>query len=213
MSYLGGERIRGIEAPLPPGEQVRWEGRPRAGALARRAFHARAIILYFAAVGLLRAVFQLAGGVPAAVISGSLVLAVGAGIVAAGLSTFLGWLSARTTVFAITDRRVVLKAGMMVSSTINLPFRIIEQVQTRMYPDGTGDFVLVLSGSDRIAYLQLWPYARPWRLAHPQPMLRSVPDAARVAETLREALVAFNAPPAPPHEAARRERPTPVTVP
>ncbi|MGA2129178.1 MAG: PH domain-containing protein, partial [Xanthobacteraceae bacterium] len=37
--------------------------------------------------------------------------------------------------------------------------------------------------------LVLWPHVRPWHVARPQPMLRAVPDALRVAETLARAMV------------------------
>ena len=53
--------------------------------------------------------------------------------------------------------------------------------------DGSGDLPLTLSGEDRIAWLHLWPHARPFHLAHPEPMLRSVPDAAAVAQLLSQA--------------------------
>ena len=52
---------------------------------------------------------------------------------------------------------------------------------------GTGGLPLTLLGPDRIAFLHLWPHARPWRLGKPEPMLRSVPQAALVARVLTEA--------------------------
>jgi len=57
-----------------------------------------------------------------------------------------------------------------------------------VYADGTGDIPLTMIGADRIAYLNLWPHARPWRIARPEPMLRAIPDAARVGEILSGAL-------------------------
>ena len=43
-----------------------------------------------------------------------------------------------------------------------------------------------MAGNDRIAWLQLWPHARPWRLGKPQPMLRCVPQGAQVAKLLAQ---------------------------
>jgi hypothetical protein len=48
--------------------------------------------------------------------------------------------------------------------------------------------VLSLAGSDRIAYLHLWPHVRPWQLKRTQPMLRALADAKTVAQTLATAL-------------------------
>jgi ketosteroid isomerase-like protein len=54
--------------------------------------------------------------------------------------------------------------------------------------DGSGDLPLSLNGSDRMAYLNLWPHARPWRLKDTVPMLLGIPDAARVGALLGDAL-------------------------
>lgn len=201
MSYGGGERIAGIDAPLPPGERVRWQGRPALGPLARRAFHVRAILLYFGALAALRAVLSSSDGRPRAeVLAGASALLV-MGIVAAGLAWFVAWLSVRTTVFAVTDRRVVLKSGIVLSTTLSLPFRVVDRVDVRRHRDGSGDVVIAIGGNDRIAYFTLWPYARPWRLSHPEPMLRAVPDFDDLTTALRQALAAQGAatvPEAPP---------------
>ena len=100
----------------------------------------------------------------------------------------MAWLSARTTVYTITDRRVVMRVGIVLSVTFNLPFRVIQSAALMTHADGTGDIPLALAGEDRIAYLHLWPHARPWRIARPQPMLRCVPAAASVAALLSRAV-------------------------
>ena len=41
----------------------------------------------------------------------------------------------------------------------------------------------------KIAYLNLWPHARPFRMANPEPALRCVPRAIEVAEILSRALI------------------------
>ena len=48
--------------------------------------------------------------------------------------------------------------------------------------------MLSLAGSDRIAYLHLWPHVRPWQLKRTQPMLRALADAQGVAQILASAL-------------------------
>ena len=100
----------------------------------------------------------------------------------------MAWLTARTTVYTITNRRVVMRIGIVLSVTFNLPFRVIDSAALRGYADGTGDLTLVLAGEDRISYLHLWPHARPWHVARPVPMLRCVSDAAGVAAMLSRAV-------------------------
>jgi hypothetical protein len=197
MSFSGGERIRQISTPLPPGEHVRWEGVPDWRSLAVHVFHARKALLYCLAIGLVRGAlaWQADRSLPVAI--GSVVFLALLGAAAAGCSVILALVTARTTVYAVTDRRVVMRIGVVVSWVVNIPFRQIEHVQLRERSRGTADLALALSGADRLAYFQLWPHARPWHIGRPQPMLRAVPDGARVGAVLREAILAAGEPGVP----------------
>jgi hypothetical protein len=53
--------------------------------------------------------------------------------------------------------------------------------------NGTGSIALETIGDTTISYLVCWPHVRPWSLAKTQPMLRCIPDAARVAKLLADA--------------------------
>jgi hypothetical protein len=90
-------------------------------------------------------------------------------------------------VYAITDRRVVIKLGLVLPTTVNIPFRLIEAAECRRFRDGTGQIALRLSREDRIGYVHLWPHVRPWRLRYPEPMLRGLTDVTGVAEHLQAA--------------------------
>jgi hypothetical protein len=83
-----------------------------------------------------------------------------------------------------------MRIGVALPLTLNVPFRIIASASLKAYPDGTGDLPVELNGKERVAYVVLWPHARPWRLARTQPMLRCVADASRVAEILARAVAA-----------------------
>ena len=74
--------------------------------------------------------------------------------------------------------------------TVNVPFRVVESVASTVDAHGYGGIALKLSGEDRIAYLNLWPHARRWQFARPQPMMRAIPDVANVSEIISNALVA-----------------------
>ena len=185
------EPIPGLPERLPDGERILWQGAPRWTALARRAFHVRSLAIYFSALLILRALTALWDGVSlqAAIASGFwLMLLALAGL---GVLAFLAWLSSRTTVYTITNRRVVMRFGIALPMTVNLPFRVVETAALKTYADGTGDIPLSLNTGDRIAYLHMWPHVRAWKIRHPQPMLRAVPEAAQTAEILGRALTAF----------------------
>jgi Bacterial PH domain len=183
------EPVHGLPEALPAGERLLWQGSPEWKRLAQRAFHVRKLVVYFAAMMALRVVFMLGEPVPPS--AGAVLLSVLWMVVLActaiGLLTLVAWLSARATVYTVTDRRVVMRIGIVLTLTFNIPFKRITGASLHLDADGSGDLPLALTGEDRIAWLHLWPHARPWHLAHPEPMLRSVPQAAEVARLLTEA--------------------------
>jgi hypothetical protein len=190
---------RGLPGPLPAGERILWQGSPTTAGLLVRVFHARLVIAWFAVCAL---AFGLAAGSPAAALAKvGPTLLVGAGAVA--LLWLLAWLTHRTTLYTVTNRRIVLQAGIALPVTHNLPFAQLDSAALRAFTDGSGDLPLQLRPGLRIAYLQLWPHARPWRLTRTEPMLRSVPEADAVAAILARALEAHAAGAALPVRVAR----------
>lgn len=203
----------GLPAPLPRDERVLWQGTPDWRALALRAFHVRKLIVYFAVMLLLRGAATLsAGGSVMDALVGMAWLAPLA-VLGVGIVVTLARLSARTAMFTVTDRRVVMRVGIVLTVTFNLPYRCIRNADVRLDAGGTGDIALALQGSDRIAYLHLWPFARPWRVARPEPLLRGIPDAANVARVLSLAwseatgVPVTSAPAARPAPARERRQP------
>lgn len=180
--------LRGVEVPLPDGERLLWQGSPNRTELALHAFHARKIAIYFAVLIVLGGVFAL--GEPNAMeqfLASSKWLALG-GAIAVLFASIVATLSARTTLYAITERRVVMKVGMALPVVLNLPLHVIDGVQMRPRAHGRGDIALQLGTKNRVAYAVLWPHARPWRFRHPEPLLRGVEDVASVGAILTEAL-------------------------
>jgi hypothetical protein len=180
----------GLPERLPATEKILWQGSPDARALARSAFHIRKLALYFAALVALQAANVAADGASAADVLLALVWP--AGLSALGLLGVwtLAWLTARTAVYTVTDRRVVMRIGIVLTLTFNLPLRTVESAAMRQGSGGHGDIVLALKGPDHIAWLHLWPHVRPWHLTRTQPMLRAVPQVADVAALLQRAWAA-----------------------
>lgn len=182
------EPIRGLPAQLPEGEDILWQGAPQRAALARRLFKARWLGLYFAALAVwaLTTAFYDGRGLVAGATSIAGLAAMG--VAAVGLLQAYAWLIARTSVYTITHRRVVMRVGVALPITFNLPFRQITGAGLKAYPDGTGDLPLTLRNGQKIAYVHMWPHVRPWKFGKPEPMLRCIADADRVATLLAEAM-------------------------
>ncbi|MGR3802552.1 photosynthetic complex putative assembly protein PuhB [Marinibacterium profundimaris] len=179
------EPIPGLPEHLPKGEHLLWQGRPDAMALAREALNLRWVAGYFALLALWRFGAILDEGVGAGLAMAAPFLLLGA--VVCGLLWIVAFLQARATVYTITDARVVMRIGAALTLTLNLPFRQIASAGLDLRRDGTGTIALDLAEDIRLSWLVCWPHVRPWRLRKPQPALRAIPDAARVAGLLAEA--------------------------
>lgn len=207
------EPVHGLPEALPAGEHIVWQGAPRWQRLAIDALHVRKVAAYF---GLLIAwrvvdVFGGGGGTVDALLAAAWTLPL-AGI-AIGLLALIAWLMARTTVYTLTNRRVVMRVGVVLSISFNVPLTRVASADLRGHADGTGDISLELAGPERIAYLHLWPHARPWHVRRPQPTLRALPDVRRVAAQLADALAASAGQARQPLEPAGTSTPAPATAP
>lgn len=182
------EPQRGLPQPLPPGETLLWQGAPDWRVLARRAFHVRKFALYFAVLMAWRVASTLADGGGATEALTALLWPLPLAALALGFIVLLAWLVSRTSLYTLTDRRVVMRVGVVLTVTFNLPLRRIEAAHLVERADGSGDIALQLDPEDRIGLLHLWPHARPWQLARPQPTLRALAQVRPVARLLGEAL-------------------------
>lgn len=201
----GLEPVPGLPGRLPEGETLLWQGRPAWRLLARRALHLHGIAAYFLLLAVWRGATIAADGGSTADIAAGAALLIALGAVPIGFLAFYAWIAARVTVYSITTRRVVMRVGVALPVTINLPFALIEAASLARQPDGSGDIALRMVPGQRVSWIMLWPHLRPWRFARPEPMLRGLVDAEAVAQILGRALAASSALPVTPlPEAARR---------
>jgi hypothetical protein len=190
MSEHDFEPVRGLPGVLPDGETILWQGAPRWLDLATEAFHIRAVSAYFAAMLAWRTGDAVVHGQAATTAIMSALSVTPLAAAAVGLLAGLAWLNSRTTVYTITNKRVVMRFGAAVPKAINIPFGIIETAALKAGPTGAGDLALTLKAPNRLALLHIWPHARPWRVAAPQPTLRALPNAAAAAALLATAMQA-----------------------
>jgi hypothetical protein len=184
------EPIRGLPALLPAGETLLWQGVPEWKSLAVRAYHVRKVAAYFGVLVAWRIGVGLYNGHAVADVVVSCAFLFMLGAVAVGVLSLLGYLNARSTVYSITSRRVLLRHGVAVPLTMNIPFRLIDDAALKTFKDGSGDIALRLPPRERIGYLITWPHLRPGRITRPQPSLRAVARPHEVADLLATALAA-----------------------
>jgi hypothetical protein len=184
------EPQRGLPARLPAGEKLLWQGAPEWRSLAIRAYHVRKVAVYFLALVLLRVGVGLSQGHALSAVAVSCVLLIAAGAFAIGVLSLLAYLTARSTVYSITSRRVLLRHGVAVPLTMNVPLKFIDNAGVKCFADGTGDIALTLPRRERVGYIISWPHLRPGHYARPEPSFRALPDAPAAAKILSEALAA-----------------------
>lgn len=185
------EPIPGLPDLLPEGEQIRWQGSPDWKDLAIFGLHVRKLSIYFALLLGARVVVQNNASAPMQDILVSTAILGVLAAVAVGFLTLFAWLAARSTMYTITNQRLVIRCGVTLPITTNLPFSLVESADLRVRDSGIGDLPLTLEIGSRPSWIMLWPHVRPWSIGRVQPMIRSVENAREVGETLAGALVAF----------------------
>ncbi|MCY7316681.1 MAG: PH domain-containing protein, partial [Rubrivivax sp.] len=130
------EPVRGLPEALPAGEHVLWQGSPRWQSLAVQAFHVRKLVWYFAALVVLRLVLMESASATAMAISALwLVLLGGAAI---GALSLVAWLSARGTVYTLTNRRIVMRVGIVLTLAFNIPLQRLAGAGRGQHPPPPG---------------------------------------------------------------------------
>ena len=173
----------GFPESLPTSEKVLWQGSPCAWLIAKRIFFLPHLFFYFLMFSCL------------ALIVNSDVLTLkdlfvkflsymSLGMVAIFILLAISFLISSTTMYSITDKRVVMRIGIVLNLSLNIPFSKIETAELKAYPDKSGDISLNLVPDNKIAYLHLWPHCRPWFFSSPRPRLSCLKDVEVIASCL-----------------------------
>ncbi len=178
------EAAPGLPEPLPAGERILWQGSPDWKLLAVDAFHVKRLTVYFAVMIALQALLSWQAEATLRANLAPLMISATLAAIALGLLAFTAWLSAQTTMYTLSNKRIVMRIGIVLTLSFNLPLRWIQGAHLRPLDDGHGEIALDLKGDDRIAYLHLWPHARAWHVKRPQPALRCIANADAVGRQL-----------------------------
>ena len=119
-------------------EKILWQGSPNWRTLAVHLCHVRTITIHFALLMLWRIAVAYSDGT-----SISLALEIAAWLAALcgivmTIALWFAFLAARTTIYTVTTRRVVLRYGIAFTKAVNVPLRMVKSVGLRMHSNGTG---------------------------------------------------------------------------
>lgn len=185
------EPVPGLPGPLPEGEHIVWQGSPVARRIANQVLKFRWIAGYFAVLGawLLVTGFYLERTGESIVIS--LAIMALAAFLVLGFLWLIARSVARTTIYTITNKRVVMRYGIVLPTAFNLPYSEFESVDARVRPDGSGDIALRFKEDVRLAWLIFWPHVRGFRMKRTEPQLTGLDNASDAANHLKEQLSVY----------------------
>ncbi len=175
------EPTPGLPARLPLGENIVWQGSPHWWQLAQHAFHVNKIALYFAIMVFLDFFSVYKTGITADAVMSGPALTLLLSIAALSILIGLAWLTSTVTIYTLTNKRILIRFGIAIQLTLDIPLSQIVSADMTQKRRGHGDIALTLVKKKRTSYFVLWPHVRPWRFGHPQPMLRSIPNVESVA--------------------------------
>lgn len=180
---------------LTKDETALWQGRPGTAGFARRLLHVRVIAGYFLVLAAWNIISLHAdGGSNIEALCAALWLLVPT-VAAIAVILAVAYVLAATSHYMITNKRIIMQIGVAFPIAVTVPLSKIGSADLKLYPDGSGDISVSFNTRDQIAYLLLWPHARPNRFKRAEPMMRAVANARDVAATLAKALAAASTQP------------------
>jgi hypothetical protein len=182
----------GLPEKLPKGERILWQGSPDTKTILLKVFHIKILFIYFGLLLAYRLITGLNDGEPMMVILLSSVSILAISALGLGLVGLLGHLIASTAIYTITNKRVVMRIGIVLNMTFNFPLKMIESADCGVTKNGAGDIYLKLGKGCKIAIFHLWPHSRPGKWAVPQPTLRGIKNCSEVAQILVDAWATEN---------------------
>lgn len=186
------EPIPGLPALLPEGEYIVWQGYPDARAVARKLLHERKILAYFTLLIVWKFGTGLYDGetvLQSAYVASTLALG---GLIVFALIRWYARAIKRSTIYTITNKRVVMRFGVALPVTFNFPFKQITEANLKKVWEDKGTISLGLTEHTKISWLILWPHVRPWMIARPQPAIHMVRNVDMVADLLGQQLKTFH---------------------
>ena len=181
------EAALGLPEKLPRNEYVIWQGQPDWKQLAVDAFHVRKILVYFTVMVALQLVHLVDSDASVLDIVKQVGTSIFLAAVALGLLIWSAYLSSQATIYTLTNRRIVMRIGIVLSLTFNLPLKKIVSCDFMAFKNQTGNIAIGIASDSPIGWLNLWPHVRAWRINAPQPTLRCVAQAERIGHLIMQA--------------------------
>ena len=176
---------------IPNGESILWKGRPSLWGFSWNLFGLKWITLYLGILSIVSVARFFASDFYTAFYVDFLPFFL-SGIFASIILIGLAATQTYSTVYIITENRVIIKTGAALSFLISMPFKKIKEVNLQKRGASIGTISFELLSEKRVPYISCWPSVRPWKFKRTQPAFSCIGSVDEVATILRKTAMTGN---------------------
>ena len=185
------EAPKNILDAIPNGESILWKGRPSLWGFSWNLFGLKWITLYLSILSIVSVARFFASDFYTAFYVDFLPFFL-SGIFASIILIGLAATQTYSTVYIITENRVIIKTGAALSFLISMPFKKIKEVNLQKRGASIGTISFELLSEKRVPYISCWPSVRPWKFKRTQPAFSCIGSVDEVATILRKTAMTGN---------------------
>jgi len=185
------EAPKNILDAIPDGESILWKGKPSLWGFSWNLFGLKWITFYLSILSVVSIARFFASDFHTAFYIDFLPFFL-SGIFASIILIGLAAIQAYSTVYIITENRVIIKTGAALSFLISMPFKKIKEVNLQKRGASIGTISFELFSKKRVPYISCWPSVRPWKFKKTQPAFSCVRSVEEVATILRKTAMTGN---------------------
>ena len=185
------EAPKNILDAIPNGESILWKGRPSLWGFSWNLFGLKWITLYLSILSIVSVARFFASDFYTAFYVDFLPFFL-SGIFASIILIGLAATQTYSTVYIITENRVIIKTGAALSFLISMPFKKIKEVNLQKRGASIGTISFELLSEKRVPYISCWPSVRPWKFKRTQPAFSCIGSVDKVATILRKTAMTGN---------------------
>ena len=185
------EAPKNILDAIPNGESILWKGRPSLWGFSWNLFGLKWITLYLSILSIVSVARFFASDFYTAFYVDFLPFFL-SGIFASIILIGLAATQTYSTVYIITENRVIIKTGAALSFLISMPFKKIKEVNLQKRGASIGTISFELLSERRVPYISCWPSVRPWKFKRTQPAFSCIGSVDEVATILRKTAMTGN---------------------
>ena len=174
---------------IPEGESILWQGKPSFWGFSWYFFGLKLLAFYLIILSVVFAARLTVTDFFTAFVVDFLPFLL-SGILTSCILMALAKIQSQSSVYIITENRVIIKSGAALSFLISMPFKKIKAVNLQKRKGSLGTISFELNSGKRVPYISCWPSVRPWRFKKTEPAFSCIENVDEVATILRKSVMA-----------------------